>query len=387
MKTKMKALVTSAVVVAAALTAGPGLAEEFVIGVATAQTGYLAPYDQPALNGFKIKVDEINAAGGLLGKYKIVLRIRDTASDTSATVQVAQELVASGINVLITPCDADPSIAAGQISQPAQIPTFTFCGSTPTIPAAVGDYMFAIASADNAQATVLANYALSQGHKKALLLVSPDSAYTLRLPQYFGEVFSKKGGEVLKEVTFKMGQQDFGTTVTQIQNMEPKPDVIVTSAYEPDFPAFIKQLRSAGVSIPVLGADVLDTPTILGLGSAVDGVVHSTAGFPTPGSPLAAFYDKYKQTTGSDPDTVIVALGYEIGIVIEAAVNKAGAIDGPSVRAAIAELKDLPGLTGTITYAGTNGMPVRETALMEIHGGKRSLLKVETADPSEVPAP
>ncbi len=386
MKMSMKALLASTILVAA-FNVGRAAAEDFVIGLATAQTGYLAPYDQPALNGLKLKVDEINAAGGLAGKYNVKLVIRDTASDTSATVQAAQELVASGVNILVTPCDADPSIAAGQISQPAQIPTFSFCGSTPTIPAAVGDYMFGIASGDNAQAAVIADYALSLGYKKALLLVSPDSAYTLRLPQYFGEVFTKKGGAVVQEIGFKLGQQDFGAIVTQIKGLDPQPDVIVTSAYEPDFPAFIKQLRSAGVTTPVMGADAIDTPTVLGLGSAVDGVVHSTAGFPTPGSPLAAFYDKYKQATGKEVDTVIVALGYEIGMIIEAAVNAAGAIDGPSVRNAVAAIKDFPGLTGTITYAGTNGMPMRETALTEIRDGKRSLIKVETAALADIPAP
>jgi branched-chain amino acid transport system substrate-binding protein len=125
----------------AGLTTG-ALAEDVTIGLATAQTGGLAAFDQPSLAGFKMAVDEINSAGGLGGKYKIVLDIKDTRSDTAATVQAAQELVANGVKVMITPCDADPSIAAGQISQLAQIPTLTFCDTTPTITEVVGDYMF-----------------------------------------------------------------------------------------------------------------------------------------------------------------------------------------------------------------------------------------------------
>ena len=93
-------------------------AEDLKIGLASAQTGTLAFGDQPSLAGLQLAVDEINAAGGFGGKYKAVLDVKDTRSDTAATVQAAQELVASGINILITPCDADPSIAAGQ-DQPA----------------------------------------------------------------------------------------------------------------------------------------------------------------------------------------------------------------------------------------------------------------------------
>ena len=64
-------------------------AEDVVIGLATAQTGGLAYADQPSLAGFKMAVDEINAAGGLGGKYKITLDIKDTRTDTAATVQAA----------------------------------------------------------------------------------------------------------------------------------------------------------------------------------------------------------------------------------------------------------------------------------------------------------
>src|SRR5690606_19125592 len=178
---------------AAALLAGAALAEDVTIGLATGQTGGLAPFDQPSLAGFKMAMDEINARGGLGGTYMVTLDIKDTRSDTGATVQAAQELVAAGVKVLITPCDADPSIAAGQISQAAQIPTLTFCGTTPTITDAVGDYMFGTYPADNGQATLLAEHAINQGYKSAYVLKSPDSAYTLRLPEYFAEVFTAKG--------------------------------------------------------------------------------------------------------------------------------------------------------------------------------------------------
>ena len=131
---KLRASLVAATALAIGLAALPAQAEDFVIGLATAQTGGLAPFDQPSLAGFQMAVDEINAKGGLGGQHKIVLNIKDTRSDTAATVQAAQELVAAGIQVLIKPCDADPSIAAGQVSQAAGIPSFTFCGSTPTTP-------------------------------------------------------------------------------------------------------------------------------------------------------------------------------------------------------------------------------------------------------------
>lgn len=370
-----------------ALAATPALAEDVTIGLATAQTGGLAFADQPSLIGFKMAIEEINAKGGFGGKYKASLDVKDTRSDTAATVQAAQELVAAGVKVLITPCDADPSIAAGQISQPAGIPTFTFCGTTPTIPGAVGDYMFGTYPADNLQAALLANHAIGKGYRNAYILKSPDSAYTLRLPEYFAEVFKKKGGGVAGEGTYTMGQQDFSAEVTKIRALNPAPDVIMTSAYEPDFPAFLQQLRGAGIMAPVLGSDGIDSPTTTGLGAIADGIVHSTAGFAADGSKLRGFYDKFKAATGAEPETVYVATGYEIPYIIDAAVTAAGSMDGPALRDAIANLKDVDLVTGKVTFAGSNGMPNRDVTLVEIQGGKRAVVITATPDAADVPAP
>lgn len=371
MKLTLKVLLISTALSAPAL---PALAEDVVVGLATAQTGGLAPYDQPSLKGLQMAVDEINAAGGIAGKFPIKLIAKDTRSDAAQTALIAQELVDQGINVLITPCDADPSIAAGQITQAAQIPAFSFCATTPTMPLAVGDYMFGNYPADNVQGAALANYAVETGYKKAYVLKSPDSSYTLKLPEYFATTFKNKGGEIVGEGTFSMGQQDFSAEVTKIKALKQQPDVIMTAAYEPDFPAFMRQLRGAGIKTPVLGSDGIDSPTTTGLGQLVDGVVFTTAGFASEGSPLAAFNVKYKAKFGQEPDTVYIANGYDLGKVIEAAVKKADSVEPTAIRNAIASLEGVEGVTGKISYAGTQGMPMRSVALVRIDGGKKSLV-------------
>jgi branched-chain amino acid transport system substrate-binding protein len=296
-------------------------------------------------------------------------------------------LIDAGAKVLITLCDADPSIAAGQIAQAAEVPALTSCGTTPTITDAVGDYMFGTYPADNSQAALLAEFAVSKGYKTAYILKSPDSAYTLRLPEYFAEVFTKKGGTILAEGTYAMGQQDFGAEVTKIAAMNPQPDVIMTAAYEPDFPAFLKALRGAGVTAPILGSDGIDSPTTTGLGAIANGIIHTTAGFPSEGSKLGDFYKKFEAATGAAPETVYVATGYEIPYILDAAVTAAGTMDGPALRDALANLKDVDVLTGKVTYAGTNRMPVRDITLVEIEDGKRTPILTAAPDAADVPAP
>ena len=354
--------------------AGPSLAQEtLVVGCATAQTGYLAPYDGPTMEGFKLAVDELNSKGGINSKIKIELIEKDVRSDSAQTAIATQELVDEGVNVLITPCDADPSFAAATVAEKAKIPAFSFCASSPTLPLMGGDYMFSNFPGDNVQATVSAEWAIKQGYKTACILYSPDTQYT-QLPLYFADVFEKLGGKVVLRVTHKMEQPDFSAEITKIKSLGKEPDVIMTSSYEPDFPAFIKQLRAMGVKSKVIGADAIDTPTTFALGSVVEGVVFTTPGFPLPGSPLEEFNKKYKQKYGKKSETVFNAIGYDLMKVIEAAVIQAGSIDPQKLRNAIAGLDNVQGATSSITYKGTSGMPIRKVSLVLVKDGKRKLI-------------
>lgn len=362
-------------------------AEEIVVGAATAQTGGLAPYDQPALAGLRMALDELNAKGGLGGKYTAKLMIKDTRSDTAQTITAAQELVDAGAKIMISPCDADPSIAVAQITQPLGIATLTLCGSAPVLTDAAGDVMFGTYPADNIQATAVADLAIAEGKKTAYLLTSPDSTYTANLPEYFGKVFEKKGGKVVGRGTFTMGAPDFSAEITNIKSLPETPDVIMTAAYEPDFPAFIQQLRAAGVDIPVYGADAVGTPTIKALGSLVDGVVFTAAGHAEPGSRMEAFNEAFTEYAGHAPESTYEVNGYEIGLILDAAVAAAGTDEPRAIRDAIAALDEFEGVTGAITYAGTNRMPLRAVVLMRWEGGEPQYIKTVVPDAADVPAP
>ncbi len=123
------------------------------------------------------------------------------------------------------------------------------------------------------------------------------------------------------------------------------------------------------------------------LGDVAEGVVFSTAGFAAPGSPLEAFNNKYKAATGSDPDTIYIAIGYDLIKVLEAAVLKADSVDRTKVWAAVRELENVQGATSTITYKGTDGVPLRQVALIKVVKGNRELVLQEAPDPALVPAP
>ncbi len=362
-------------------------ADELRIGAAVSMTGGLAYADVPAVEGLQVAIDEINAAGGIGGKYMVEIDIRDGRSDPAQTTLVAQELIASGIDILITPADADPSIGAGLIAAQAKIPAFTTVASSPTLPLSAGEYMFGNFPGDNLQATVSARYARDTGYDTAFILYSEDSSYT-QLPLYFKEVFEKLGGSVSGEAVYNLGQQDFSAIVTTIGSLDPAPDVIMTAAYEPDFPAFIRQLRASGVDIPVIGSDGIDSPTTFSLGDVTEGVVFSTAGFAEEGNALSKFYGAYEKKFGRPSETIYTALGYDIMQVIAAAIEAAGSTEGPALRDAIAGLANVQGAAGSITYSGRDDrMPLRDVTLVRVANGEREFVRQETPPGDLVPKP
>ena len=68
-------------------------------------------------------------------------------------------------------------------------------------------------------------------------------------------------------------------------------------------------------------------------------------------------------------------------------MTAAGSVDGPALRDALANLKDVEVLTGKVTYAGTNRMPIRDITIVEIQDGKRAPVVTAMPDPADVPKP
>ena len=367
--------------------AAPAAGEACIVkvGVAGGQTGGLAYADVPHLEGFELWAEQVNANGGIDGKFTIETIVKDSRSDITQSATVAAELLAQGISILITSADADPTIAAGALAQAEGVTAVSWFGSAPIVRLAAGDHVFSNAFGDNTQAKVLADHATEMGYKNAYTLASPDSSYTKMLPVYFAEAFEANGGKVVGAGSFSMGQASFSVIVDEIKALSPAPDVIMTPAYEPDFPTFIKALRGAGITTPVLGTDGIDSPTTLALADIAEGVTYTTPGVLKNEGVMGTFYTDYNAKYGKDPETIYAVTGYELGLTLEAVVKQAQSCDADAVWQAWTNLEGAQGITGKISYKGGDGMAIREIALIEIKKSERSLMGSFSPDPATVP--
>ena len=357
-----------------------------VIGFAGGLTGDAAVGDVPALQGMEYAVKVLNESGGIAG-HPVKVIAKDMKSDVALGATVANQLIDEGAQIIVGP--AFPGFAAGVI-QAATAAGVTVLGGTSTQPEYTtigGAKAYLVAFGDNVQAAAVAEYALSKGYKTVYTVASPDLSYTAMLPVFFTEAFEKGGGKSIGTDNFTIGQPDFSAQVTKIAGLDPQPDCVYVPMFPPDVGIFLKQLRAAGVTAPVLGADGFDIQALLDLaGPDAEGVAFSTHGFPNPGSAVEQWVKGYTEWKGSAPESsALGGLGADCIYVVKAAVEAAGSLDPKAIGEALANLENIKVVTGTITYKGTDGVPLKTVSIVTVKDGKFAF--VEERIPEFVPAP
>src|SRR3954468_1724282 len=352
--------------------------EPIKIGSPYNLTGGYASLDNPAANGSKLAVKEINAAGGVLGR-PLEIYIEDGKSDIPTITSVTKKLVdEDGVNALVGLTDTSYMLAAGPVAQDAGLPFIDVGGTAPLI-TTVGDYIFMLPFGDNVQAAVSAEFAKEKGWKTAALLVDEAMDYTKFLAKYFKDRFTMEdiGGQIVSELSYSMGDTDFSAQLTEFKNLDPAPDFLFISSNPQEVGTVIQQARDLGLEMPIVGGDGYDTPLLGQLAPHASNVFFTTHEGIYGDSPAAAAFGKaYAAEYGKPPEAVFAALGYD-GIKLMAdAMTRAGTIDGAAVRDALAATQGFEGVTGTISYEPGVRIPSKSVALIEVVDGKNQLLKI-----------
>jgi branched-chain amino acid transport system substrate-binding protein len=363
-------------------------AEEIIIGAVMDFSGDSAYFDVPAHEGVKLAIEEINAAGGIGGKYKIKFIAKDFRNLAPDAISATKALLDAGVSIIIGPTSTMMGVTVGKLARDKQIPIIYPLTSPPFVTKEVGPYGFLVTFGDHMQAVALAKYAREIGLKYAYMLPSPDDPYTEFIPKYFAARFQELGGTIVGSTTWSFSQTEFTVEARKIKKARPKADLVMSPAFGPFYAGLLKSMRMAGVKAKYIGVDALDEPSALGLGSVTEGVIFPSPSFAAPGNPMYVLNQKYKKKYGKESTSQYPALGYDAVKLIEAAVIKADSTNGKAIRDAMAQLKDVQGATSKISYAGTKyNIPSRAIAICEMKGGKKTLVKYIILKPDEIPEP
>ena len=372
-----------------AQAAGLEAGTTYKIGWSTDKTNYLSFVDEPLHKGMLVAIDEINAQGGIGGKVKIELDARDMKADPMLGATVVQELIAAGANFIVTTCDTDVSLPGAQIAASKQLPVMSSCGADAAGPSQVkGEFAFLNVPGTLSQGAALAEYAHRKGYKKAYTLKSKTEGYTHTLAQAFEDRFTELGGTIVGRASYTIGDTNYRVTATKMVNSGA--DVIMTNTFPPDTTAFLKDLERVGNKAPLLLVDGNDTPVVFEAGPQLDISTMTTyGGDRSAGSAFARFEELYAKKFGNPPESLQTALGYDLIVVVAAAVKAAGTTDGEAVAMALNNLENVQGATGLISYKNSpvgRGLPKKDYAITTFDRAGKKFNVVELVWPEKIPA-
>jgi branched-chain amino acid transport system substrate-binding protein len=346
------------------------------IGEVAAMTGGTATFGQSSHNGTQMAVDEINAAGGLLGK-QVKLFTEDDQSKQGEAGIVAKKLISrSKVIALLGEVASGRSLEMAPIAQTAGVPMISPASTNPKVTQA-GDYVFRVCFIDPFQGTVMSKFALSKGWKKVAILTDSKQDYSVGLTEFFKKHFAANGGTITGEQSYGSGDKDFKAQLTAIKGGAP--DAIFASGYYNEAALIAVQARELGITVPILGGDGWDSPSLIEVGGkAMEGCFFSNHFSNEDQSPaIQKFVKNYETKHGAKPDAM-AALGYDSANILFDAIKRANSVDGAALRTAIATTKDYPGITGSITLDAERNAS-KPAVILAVKNGK--VVYTETITP------
>ncbi len=328
---------------------GAGAAEPIKLGHYGSLTGKDAAFGVATRKGVMLAVEEINAAGGVLGRPLAYL-VEDIQSKQGESATAVKKLISRDKVVAVIGANASAnSLEAAPVCQNAKIPMMAISSTNPRV-TEVGDYIFRICFIDPFQGAVLAKFAhTTLKAKRIALLTAVNSPYSVGLSAVLRQDFTARGGEVVAEQKYNEGEKDFRAQVTALRAA--KPDVVAVTGFYTEVALICRQARALGINVPFIGGDGWEAPQLIELGGeAVENTYYSTYFSAENDAPeVRAFVQKFKARWNNEVPEGVSALGYDAVYLIAAAIRQAGTTDSAPLRAAIAATKNFPGVTGQTT--------------------------------------
>ena len=355
-------------------------ADEVIVGIATAKSGWLEAYDKPAQEAALIRIDEINAAGGLLGR-QIKIVEADTKTDRAEAAKAGLEVLDAGAEMVIVSCDYDFCAPSALAAQSAGKISFFLCAED--IKAGiqgVGPYAFSASVLAAVQGATMIEWSHEEkGVTTVYELLDTTIEYNKGICDGANWMDARLDGvEVVGRDTFKNNDASIATQISRIKALDPEPDAIMLCSYIPGAASAVKQIRAAGIASKILNGSAVDgsywleaVPNLSDFYLPVQGSVHGD----DPNPKVEAFNKAYEARYGARPATQYTYPGYVLIDVWAKAVERAGTFETAAVVAELEKMRDEPTLFGPRTFTSELHHQNRARMLIsEVNGGKPGIV-------------
>ncbi len=356
----------------AASNVAPALsADPIVFGLVDEVTGPQAEAGLLTAQGVKLAIEEINAAGGIMGR-PVELRIEDNQSANPTTVLAYSKLIESGVVAVIGPLRstqvqaASPTIAKGKV--PAMIG-----GSDPSLTRVNNPWIFRVRPNDLYSSRVMAEFGVKELKKKKWAIIHSTDTFGSGGKNALVEALKTLGVVPVMIGGYTSNSQDFTPLALQIKSSGAE----IIGSYmtnSPDVGIFARQLRQMGVKADWIGSTSVVTETAMKLAGESLWGVYSVADFATVANEESRSYTKrYRAKYGADPD-LYSAWAYGGVYLLKHAIEKAKSTEAEAIRKALLSIRGLKGVEGTYNF-DPNGDGVHGYNVVRNEKGKIAFIK------------
>ncbi len=365
----MKFKVLASALLAIFLTAATAQAQ-IKVGVYLPLTGQNAFGGQLELDGVNLAHQQMPEVLG----QQVELVVMDNKSDKIEAANAVKRLIERDkVVAIIGTYGSSLAMAGGEVAEAAKVPVVGTSCTNPLVTQGK-TYYFRACFIDPYQGAGAATYAFNNlGAKKAALLIDVSNDYAVGLGSFFKRSFANLGGEIVAEMKYNSGDQDFTAQLTEINSKAP--DVLFIPAYFAEGGIIMKQARELGSSFRIMGGDAMDNPETVSIaGAASEGFIHTSfpydPGMPDMNEQAKAFTAAWKAAYPDKEPNVNAALGYASYVMIIDAIKRAGSAEPEAITAALAATADLDTPLGKLTLDKDHN-PQMPVGIIEIKDAKR----------------
>jgi branched-chain amino acid transport system substrate-binding protein len=355
-----------------ATSARSGLPKEIVIGAAIAKTGVFAPYDA-SIAAIEQLVAQTNAEGGIDGHQLRVVQA-DTHSEPQQAVVAAQKVIEEGADVVLSTCEALTADAEATVAEEHDELNFTLCENAPGFgPPTTGRLAFSANPSLLSEASAGASFLHDRGVEHPFLFRDTSIIYGKADCSAFQQSWEHLGGTIAGTADFENEDESVATQVNELRGSHA--DAVVMCSYPPGGAAAIKQIRAAGIDVPILGPSSFDGTFWLKGISDTDDIFATSNGsiYDPPDAATAKLLDAFKRAgIETDISTDLLA-SYAAGQLIFDAIEETGSVDGDKLADAL-EARPHKTIVGTVTYTPDDHYPTRTWPIYGFAGGTEKLV-------------
>ena len=372
----MKYVLMAGLVLLTAAFAAPALAQDIQLVDVAELSGGGATVGTNFKNGVDLAVEEINAAGGILG-HKIVVTHADTQSNPGVARAQVQKALDSNPYVLLGPGYSGSVKVTAPLAEEAGV-TQIMGGEAAELTRMGNKFLFRTSFGQQSSMPKAAKYMAEDMKAKSVAVVWVNNDFGKGGRDTIEKEFDRLGMKVVADISTEAGQADFAADVAKVKASNA--DAAFVYLNEEESARILKEFKRQAVTTPLMGETTLVGQKVIDLaGDAANGArAHVGLTTDAPIDSIRAFRERFVKKHNYVPDHNGIK-GYLAIYMIKAATEKMGKVDPKGVADALHGLTikaaDQPGILMDVTF-DENGDIDRQGFLVEVENGKQVIKQI-----------